>query len=428
VLSAPTQSRVDFAPFRARFPALNREVDGRLPAFLDNPAGTQVPQELIDATVDYFLGANANLDGAFRTSRAATGLFNEAHAAMADLLGAASVNEIVFGQNMTTLTFAISRTIGRTLQAGDEIIVTTLDHDGNVAPWRALEERGVVIRVADIHVEDCTLDLESLAAQITPRTKLLAVTHCSNLVGSTVDARAVCKLAREAGALSFIDAVQYAAHGPIDVQAMDCDFLACSSYKFFGPHMGVLYGKLEHLERLQAYKVRPSTNVPPGKFETGTLNFEGCAGLLGTVSYLEKVGEAAIEAGISVQGAPEGRRGRLLHALEAMQTQERELGARLIAGLQGIPGLKIWGITDPAKLRQRVPTVSFTLAGHHPDAIAERLGDEEIYVWSGNNYAVLLTERLGLEEHGGMVRIGPVHYNTIEEIDRLVAVVRQIAE
>jgi cysteine desulfurase family protein (TIGR01976 family) len=428
VLSAPAQPRIDFAPFRARFPALNREIDGRLPAFLDNPAGTQVPQELIDATVEYFLGANANLDGAFRTSRAATALFNQAHAAMADLLGAASANEIVFGQNMTTLTFAISRAIGRTLEAGDEIVVTNLDHDGNVAPWRALEERGVVIRVVDIHVEDCTLNMEDLTAQITPRTKLMAVTHCSNLVGSTVDVQAVCKLAREAGALSFIDAVQYAAHGPIDVQAMDCDFLACSSYKFFGPHMGVLYGKFEHLERLQAYKVRPSTNLPPGKFETGTLNFEGCAGLLGTISYLEKVGDAAVEAGVRVQGVPAGRRGRLLHALEAMRIQERDLGSRLIAGLQAIPGLKIWGITDPTRLHQRVPTVSFTLAGHHPDAVAERLGDEEIYVWSGNNYALSLTERLGLEEHGGMVRVGPVHYNTIEEIDRLVAVVGSLAD
>ncbi|HVA90656.1 MAG TPA: cysteine desulfurase-like protein, partial [Chloroflexota bacterium] len=350
MLSAPVQPRVDFAPFRARFPALHREVGGRLPAFLDNPAGTQTPQELIDATVDYFLGANANLDGAFRTSRAATSLFREAHAAMANLLGAASADEIVFGQNMTTLTFAVSRSIGRTLQAGDEIIVTNLDHDGNVAPWRALEERGVVIRVADIHVEDCTLDLDDLAAQITPRTKLLAVTHCSNLVGSTVDVQAVCRLAREAGALSYIDAVQYAAHGPIDVQAMDCDFLACSSYKFFGPHMGVLFGKLEHLERLHAYKVRPSSSVPPGKFETGTLNFEGCAGLLGTISYLERVGDAAVEAGGHVQGAPGGRRGRLLYALEAMRARERDLGGRLIAGLQGIPGVKIWGITDPARL------------------------------------------------------------------------------
>jgi cysteine desulfurase family protein (TIGR01976 family) len=427
MLSAPTQPRLDFAPFRARFPALNREVDGRLPAFLDNPAGTQVPQELIDAVVDYFLGANANLDGFFRTSRAATSLFDEAHAAMADLLGAASPHEIVFGQNMTTLTFAISRSIGRTLQAGDEIIVTTLDHDGNVAPWRALEERGVVVKVADIHPEDCTLNLEHLAAQITPRTKLLAVTHCSNLVGSTVDVTAVCRLARQAGALSYIDAVQYAAHGPIDVRTVDCDFLVCSSYKFFGPHMGILYGKLEHLERLHAYKVRPSTNVPPGKFETGTLNFEGCAGLLGTISYLERVGNAAAEAGVRVEGAPEGRRGRLLHALEAMRAQERDLGARLIAGLQGIPGVKIWGITDPARFDQRVPTVSFTLAGMHPDAIAERLSDEEIYVWSGNNYALSLTERLGLEEQGGMVRVGPVHYNTIEEIDRLVDVIGSLA-
>lgn len=428
MLTVPTQPRVDFAPFRRHFPALTREVNGRLPAFLDNPAGTQVPQELIDAMGDYFLGANANLDGAFRTSRAANAIFAETHAAMADLLGAASPHEIVLGQNMTTLTFAISRAIGRTLRAGDEIVVTNLDHDGNIAPWRALEERGVVIKVADIHPEDCTLDMDSLAAQISPRTRLLAVTHCSNLVGSTVDARAVCRLAREAGVLSYIDAVQYAAHGPIDVQALDCDFLVCSSYKFFGPHMGILYGKLEHLEHLEAYKVRPSSSVPPGKFETGTLNFEGCAGLLGTIAYLEQIGEAAISAGVRVPGAPEGRHGKLRHALEAMHGWERELGEHLIAGLQRIPGVTIWGITDPARSHERVPTVSFTLDGHHPDAVAERLGDEEIYVWSGNNYALALTERLGLEDHGGVVRVGPVHYNTLAEIDRLLAVVGGIAE
>jgi len=427
VLTAPSHSRIDFAPFRRRFPALAREVNGKIPAFLDNPAGTQVPQDLIDAMGEYFLGANANLDGAFRTSRSSTSLFAETHVAMADLLGAASAHEIVLGQNMTTLTFAMSRAIGRTLQAGDEIVVTNLDHDGNVAPWRALEERGIVIKTADIHPEDCTLDMDSLAAQITPRTKLLAVTYCSNLVGSIVDVRTVCKLAREAGALSYIDAVQYAAHGPIDVRDIGCDFLVCSSYKFFGPHMGIMYGKLEHLERLEAYKVRPSSSVPPGKFETGTLNFEGCAGLLGTIAYLEQVGKSAMAAGVYVPGASTGRRGRLLHALEAMHAWERELGEHLIAGLRRLPGVKIWGITDPARLHQRVPTVSFTLAGHHPDAIAERLGDQELYVWSGNNYALSLTERLGLEEHGGMVRVGPVHYNTMEEIDRLVSAVRGIA-
>ena len=417
MLSAPTQVSLDFAPFRQQFPSLHREVHGRLPVFLDNPAGTQVPQDVIDHMSEYFLSANANLDGAFRTSRASTALFNATHAAMAHLLGAASASEIVIGQNMTTLTFAISRAIARTLQPGDEVIVTNLDHDANVAPWRALEQRGVVIQVADIRVEDCTLDMAHLATRITPRTKVLAVTHCSNLVGSVVDVREVCRLARQAGAISYIDAVQYAAHGPIDVQAMDCDFLVCSSYKFFGPHLGILYGKRAWLDALHAYKVRPADDVPPGKFETGTLNFEGCAGLLGTLAYIERVGEAVAAS----QALPAtDRRGRFRLALEAFGAHEAGLGRRLISGLQRIPGVRIWGITEPDTLHQRVPTVAFTLEGHHPDAIAERLGEEEIYVWSGNNYALPLTERLGLEESGGVVRVGPVHYNTPEEIDRLL--------
>jgi cysteine desulfurase family protein (TIGR01976 family) len=422
--TVPAQS-VDFAPFRLRFPALARAVEGRVPTFLDNPAGTQVPQELIDAMTAYFLEANANLGGAFRTSRASTDLFGRAHAAMADLLGAASPDEIVFGQNMTTLTFAISRAIGRTLQPGDEVVITQLDHDANVAPWLALEERGATIRTVGIHAEDCTLDMDDLRATIGPRTRVVAVTHCSNLVGSIVDAREVCRLARAVGAISYIDAVQYAAHAPIDVQAIGCDFLACSSYKFFGPHLGIVYGTRARLEALRPYKVRPAHNEPPGAYETGTLNFEGCAGLLGTFTYLESIGRAAAAAaGVA---APEQRRELLRLALAAIRQYERTLGARLIEGLERIRGVRIWGIVDRSRLDERVPTVSFTLEGHHPEAIAARLAADEIYVWSGNSYAPSLTQRLGLEGHGGVVRVGPVHYNTPEEIERVVAAVARIA-
>lgn len=426
-MTSPTlTAQSDLSSVRTRFPALQREVDGRLPAFLDNPAGTQVPQDVVDAMAEYFVSANANLGGAFRTSLASTHLFDEAHAAMADMLGARGPEEIILGQNMTTLTFAISRSIGRTLQRGDEVIVTNLDHDANVSPWRALEERGVVVRVADIHVEDCTLDMESLAAQITPRTRVIAVTRCSNLVGSLVDAAHVSRLAAEAGAISYIDAVQYAAHGPIDVAEIGCDFLACSSYKFFGPHLGILYGRRERLEDLHAYKVRPADDQPPGKFETGTLNFEGAAGLLGTIRYLESLADHPASVG-RLPSPPTDRRSRLRLALQTTARYEQHLGRHLISGLQRIPGVRIWGIADHDRLDQRVPTVAFTLAGHHPTIIAERLAAEEIYVWSGNNYALPLTERLGIEESGGVVRVGPVHYNTVEEIDRLLSVVEAIA-
>ena len=412
---------VDFAPFRKHFPSLLRTVDGVSPAFLDNPAGTQVPQELIDAMTSYFVESNANIGGAFRTTSKSTALFDEAHAAMADLLGAASPDEIIFGQNMTTLTFAISRAIGRTLQAGDEIVITRLDHDGNVAPWVALEELGVVLRIVDINPEDCTLNMEDLRTKIGPKTRVVAVTYCSNLVGTIVDVKEVCRLAREVGAISYIDAVQYAAHGPIDVQEIGCDFLACSSYKFFGPHLGIVYGNMERLLALKPYKVRPSHKEPPGAYETGTLNFEGTAGLLGTIEYLQRIGVAA---GASADAS---RRATLLAALRAMRGYEAVLGERLISGLQGIKGVKVWGITDRTKLDQRVPTVSFTMSGQHPQAIARALAEAEIYVWSGNNYAISLTERLNLETQGGMVRVGPVHYNLPEEVDRLIAVVGSLA-
>jgi cysteine desulfurase family protein (TIGR01976 family) len=410
----------DVSRWRDRFPALQQVVKGRVPTYFDNPAGTQVPREVIDAVCAMMTTSNSYPHGNFYASERSSAAVDGAHAAMADMLGASSPEEIVIGPNMTTVTFAISRAIGRGLSAGDEVVVTNLDHDGNVAPWRALEERGVVIRVVDINPADCTLDMDDLAAKIGDRTRVVAVTHCSNLVGSIVDVTAVCRLARQAGAISYIDAVQYAAHGTIDVQAIGCDFLVCSSYKFFGPHLGILYGKRERLEAIHPYKVRPASEQLPGRFETGAPSVEGCAALLGTMAYLKHVGAVA---GAEVAS----RRDLIVRALDAIRGYEMTLGRRLLEGLARIPGMHIWGIADPARMAERVPTVSFTLDGHHPAAIADSLAKEEIYVWSGNNYALSLTERLDLERTGGVVRVGPVHYNTAVEVDRLLEHVEALA-
>ncbi len=395
---------------RAQFPAL---ASGAV--FFDNPGGTQVARRVVERMSDYLLRTNANHGGAFQTSRDSDEVSDLAHTALADLLGARSPAEIVFGQNMTTLTFTLSRALGRLLAPGDEIVVTRLDHDANVSPWRLLaEDRGAVLKWVDFRPEDCTLDMADFESQISDRTKIVACGYASNAVGTINDIASVIQLAHAVCALCYVDAVQYAPHGPIDVQAIDCDFLACSAYKFFGPHVGILYGKYDLLDRLRAYKVRPADDRPPAKFETGTPNFEGQAGALGAVEYFEWLAQA-----VSPDPAL-ARRAALVRALTALQDYERDLGARLIAGLQAIPGLKIWGITDPARLGQRVPTVSFTLAGWHPRRLAEALGAEGLYVWDGNYYAISVTEKLGLEDQGGMLRVGLAHYNTAAEVDRLL--------
>ncbi len=414
---------LDLELIRAQFPALQgRQV------FFDNPGGTQVPYAVIDRMSDYLIHSNANHGGAFRTSVDSDAILHEAHAAMADFLNAASPDEIVFGANMTTLTFNLSRAIGRTLRAGDEIVVTRLDHDGDIAPWLALErDPGVRVQWVDIHPQDVTLDMADFEAKITERTKLVAVGYASNAVGTVNDVRAVVQLAHAAGAQVFVDAVQYAPHGPIDVQKLDCDYLACSAYKFFGPHVGVLYGKYALLDALPAYKVRPAPDVPPGKFETGTQNHEGIAGALGAIEYLEWLGETfGAEYDEKHGGTYEGRRLALKKAMSALKAYETELGMRLIEGLQSVPGLKIWGITERRRLDRRVPTVSFTLEGWHPRRVAEQLAAQEIFVWDGNYYALAVMERLGLEEKGGMVRVGLAHYNTREEVERLVAALRTL--
>ncbi|MCC7362321.1 MAG: cysteine desulfurase-like protein [Anaerolineales bacterium] len=397
---------------RSQFPALESGA-----VFFDNPGGTQVARQVVARMTDYLVGSNANHGGAFKTSIESDEVLEAAHAGIADLLNAAAPDEIVFGQNMTTLTFTLSRALARQLAPGDEIVVTRLDHDANIAPWLlAAEDRGAVVRWVDIRAEDCTLDMADFEAQITDRTKIVACGYASNAVGTINDVRAVAQMAHAAGALCFVDAVQYAPHGPIDVQALDCDFLACSAYKFFGPHVGVLYGKYALLDGLRAYKVRPAEDTPPGKFETGTQNHEGQAGTLGALEYFEWLAESTGQGGGT-------RRERLVAAMTALADYERGLGGYLLEGLQTIPGVKVWGITDQSRLERRVPTVSFTLAGWHPRRVAEALAAEGIYVWDGNYYALAIMDRLDLQRQGGMVRVGLAHYNTRAEVERLVAVV-----
>ncbi|WP_322489771.1 cysteine desulfurase-like protein [Chloroflexus sp.] len=405
----------DPSTIRPLFPALAQEVTGRPAVFFDGPGGTQVPQMVIDAISGYLARDNANTHGAFATSQRTDATIAAAHAAMADLLGC-DPDEVFFGQNMTSLTFALSRAIGRELQPGDEIVVTRLDHDANVAPWRALSERGVVIREVDIDIEDCTLDMADMAAKIGPRTKLVAVGYASNAVGTINDVRQVVEWAHQAGALVFVDAVHYAPHGPIDVKALDCDFLACSVYKFFGPHVGVIYGKREHLQRLQPYKVRPAADTAPERWMTGTQNHEGLAGVTAAIEYLASLGQLATS-----------RREALVTAMTRIADYERSLAVQLIEGLLTIPGLTFYGIRKPERFGWRTPTVSFRLANLSPRAVGEQLAERGIFVWDGNYYALRLSERLGVEPLGGMVRVGLVHYNTAAEVDYLLEVLRKLA-
>jgi cysteine desulfurase family protein (TIGR01976 family) len=403
---------LDLNLIRSQFPALS---SGAI--FLDNPGGTQVAQQTLKRMTDYLVRTNANHEGVFKTSRESDAIVDAARAAVADFLGAARPEEIIFGQNMTSLTLHMSRSLARTLQAGDEIVVTRLDHDANIAPWLLIaEDRGCTVRWVEFDPEDCTWNIEALQRQITDRTKLVAIGYASNAVGTINPVVDAVKIAHAAGALVYVDAVQYAPHGPIDVQALDCDFLVCSAYKFFGPHTGMLYGKYHHLEELKAYKVRPAHNEPPHKFETGTQSFESIAGVHGALEYFESLGSG------------ETRRQRLVAALTALKDYEQSLSRALIEGLSSTKGLHIWGITDRSQLDRRVPTVSFTLDGWHPREVAAALDQHNIYVWDGNYYALAVTERLGLEDKGGMVRVGAAHYNTLAEVTRLVETVRGLVQ
>jgi len=410
-----TQATFNVDEVRSHFPALASD-----DIYFDNPGGTQVAREAMTRMQHYFEQSNANHGGAFRTSLASDAVVAEARQAVAAFLNAARPEEIVFGQNMTSLTLHISRSIARTLNAGDEIVVTRLDHDANIAPWLLIaEDRGCIVRWVDIHPDDCTLNMEDMQRQITPRTKLVAIGYASNAVGTINDVKRAIELAHSVGALCFIDAVQYAPHKLIDVQALDCDFLACSAYKFFGPHTGILYGKYHLLDTLTAYKVRPSGNLPPDKFETGTQSFESIAAVLGAMEYFAWIGK-------QYGGEMGTLRQALRKGIEVIDAYELQLNHALLEGLSSIPGIHIYGITDPQKMGQRVPTFSFTLDGLDPLAVAEKLAQEHINVWDGNYYALAVMERLGLEEQGGMVRVGLTHYNTFREIEKLVSVLQHV--
>jgi cysteine desulfurase family protein (TIGR01976 family) len=397
---------LDVTSLRRQFPSLQRTVHGRTPVFLDGPGGTQVPQRVIDALVHYLTTCNANHGGVFTTSRESDRVLHESHEAAADLLNAPSPDEIAFGANMTTLTLHLSRSLGKTWGPGDRVLVTRLDHDANVRPWAlAARDAGAEVDFLDFRPEDCTLDLDDLARRLGPRVRLVAVGCASNAVGTVNDVRRVAQLAHDAGALVFLDAVHYAPHGPIDVQEWGCDFLACSAYKFFGPHVGLLWGRRELLEALPAYKLRPASEALPDRWMTGTQNHEGLAGVVAAVDYLADLGTGAT------------RRERLRTAMEAIRAYERELARRLLAGLAERPRFRVLGLTRPDALERRVPTVALT-ADRTPEEMARHLAGREIYAWNGNMYALELSERLGLEGRGGFLRLGLVHYNTAEEVDR----------
>jgi cysteine desulfurase family protein (TIGR01976 family) len=412
---APTITPLDVAACRRQFPALARTIAGRPAVFFDGPAGSQVPERVIAAVSDYFRTMNANHGGAFATSRESDAMLDEARRAVADLLGAPDPDTIAFGANMTTLTFGLSRALGRTWKAGDEIIVTRLDHDANVTPWvLAARDAGAIVKHVDIRASDCTLDLEDLRGKLSPRTRLVAVGCASNSVGTINPVADICRSAHDVGALTFLDAVHYAPHALIDVAAWGCDFLACSAYKFFGPHVGVLWGRRELLEELPAYKLRPVPDTVPDRWMTGTQNHECIAGVLAAVEYLAELGRSPNDA-----TSTGSRRAALAAAFARIERHERELLAQLLAGLKELADVRVWGITDPARLGERVPTVAITHRRLTPLAVAERLAEQGIFVWHGNYYALSLSEALAREPEG-MVRIGLLHYNTKEEVDRLL--------
>jgi cysteine desulfurase family protein (TIGR01976 family) len=383
---------LDVEAVRAGFSALDRAT-----AFFDGPGGTQTPDSVIEAIAAYLRDANANVGGPFETSRRTDDVLAAAHDVAARFLGA-SVDEVGFGQNMTTLNFALTRTLARELRAGDEIVVTRLDHDANVAPWLELaRDLGLEVRLADLHAEDCTLDMDDLERQISERTRVVAFPWASNAVGTITDVRRISELAHEAGALAWADAVHYAPHGPIDVAAAGVDVLICSPYKFCGPHLGLFYGRREVIERWRPYKVRPSADQPVGhRFETGTLAHELLAGFTAAVEYLEGLG------------------------WDAIQAYERELGQRFLDGLPD--GYRLHGL--PA-MDGRTPTFALTHSTRSPDDLAARLGERDIAAWPGNYYALEVMERLGLVD--GCLRVGIVHYNTAEEVDRLLAALTELA-
>ncbi|MGH2447158.1 MAG: cysteine desulfurase-like protein [Chloroflexota bacterium] len=406
---------LDIPALRRRFPALRRHPET---LYFDNPAGTQVPDETIEGFVSYFNDANANEGGSFAASRATDSVIAGARDGMRAFLNAASPDEIIFGQNMSSLTFHLSHALRRVLRPGDEIVTTRLEHDANVSPWLALEDLGVVVKWIDLDPETGRLDLQAAESAFSNRTRLLAVGYASNALGTINDVKRLTALGHAHGALVFVDAVHFAPHGSIDVQAIGCDFLACSAYKFFGPHLGILYGRREALDRLPSPHVRPAGDEPPHSWETGTQSHEAFAGLLGTLRYLRSLSSQGEEV------APSSGREQLEAAFAAIRRYELTLSERLLAGLAAVPGVTVYGITRPEDLDRRVPTVSFRLRGYEPEELSVRLGEHAINSWAGNHYALEPLARLGLDATN---RIGLVHYNTYDEIERFLGTLQELA-
>jgi len=401
---------------RSLFPSLKRLEGGKPLVYLDGPAGSQVPQSVADRISHGLIHHSANRSGEFITSREVDAIMAEAHQAGADWFCVPDPRSIAFGPNMTSLTLQLSRALSRTWKPGDEVLVSSLDHDANFTPWvLAARDAGATVRTIAIDPSDVTLCMDSLQKQLSTKTRLVALTAASNAVGSLTDIRQIAQMAHAVGAEVFVDAVHYAPHRRMDIAAWDCDYVVCSAYKFYGPHIGLLYGRPERMQSLVPYKLRPSPDSIPGRWMTGTQNHACIAGVTAAIDYIADL------AGPT--GETESRRERLDAAFDAIERYETELIASLLAGLQSLPGVRVYGIVDPSKLHLRAPTVSFTVTGSDSHAVATMLGQHGICAWHGNYYALPLTTALGVEP-AGMVRLGCMHYNTQEEIQRTLDVLK----
>ena len=417
----------DIEQIRGKFPALNIKDSGVRRIYFDNPAGTQVPIEVIEALQKCMIESNANIQGGFETSNRVDKILDEFHQSMADFLNATSSEEIIFGQNMTTLTLHISRSIGRLLSKGDEIILSRMDHDANISPWLLLaEDIGLSVKWLSFDTEKYEFDLNCLENLLSDKTKLICIGGASNLLGTINDIKSICKIAKKANALTYVDAVQLAPHVSIDVQDIDCDFLVCSAYKFFGPHQGILWGKRQLLKSLSPYKVRPATSELPGCFETGTQSHEGMAGTTAAVNYFAWIGREYAET-YQIENKYKNERTKFVHAaLDYLFEYEKLLTIDLIEGLQNIKNVQVQGITEKNALDRRLPTVSFSVIGLNPSLVAEELAKENIFVWSGHSYALEVVKSLNLLDKGGVLRTGPVHYNTINEVHEFLEILDKL--
>lgn len=416
--------RYDAEIIRKQFPSMARTINGFPAAYLDCPGGTQVPQRVADKVLDFLIWHNANIHGAFATSVESDAMLLDARKAFADLFGCSS-EEVSFGANATTMNFNLAHAIARDLKPGDEILITDIDHEGNRGPWEILEERGFIIRNVKVDLENCIIDMVDFAGKLNERTRVAAFNYASNGVGTISDVKKMVAMAHEFGALTMVDAVNYVLHGPVDVKDIDTDFLMCSSYKLFGPHIGILYAKKDKMEALRTIKVKEQENWAPLKFETGTLNHEGIAGAAEAIDFIASIGETCAEDFINKLVGLTGRRRNVVSGMLALEAYEQPLTLYLIEELEKIPGVKVYG---PPKGHPRTSTISFTVKNRAPREVAEYLASKGLFVWDGDFFASKLIFVLGLRESGGLVRIGLAPYNTKEEIDRALAAIRELAK